>query len=334
MIENYGSVSKKALKRQKVDVFRPLRVVKYIDFSFVLENSPVEIEEGYIVADKDTGEVFASFIFKNLSNLPIKNLNIKLDFYLNNNCVPYKSIDFEYSRDELTFGIIKNRKKELKVRECNKRTLIYSGESFGSCVFVPIPENYFKKLEVTLVSVVYSNGTTENINQTVTGKKKLFSELDDISKTVYNRMNIYQSAEHYHPTIVIPQFGNKVWLCCCGNKNPASSEKCEVCAREKEYQQKNFVQSAIDESVKNLVSDPTEITFHDKTKYSQNKHLENDADIQKKIEAFEKSMENVERAEIIRQKRLWSAPIRVLIWIIGVLSIKGLLELIMYLLSL
>lgn len=333
MIENYGLVSKKALKRQKMDVFRPLRVVKYIDFSFVLENSPIEIEEGYIVADKDTGEVFASFIFKNVANLPIKSLNIKLDFYLNN-CVPYKSVYFEYSHNELTFGIIKDHKKELKVRECNKRNFINSGESFGSCVFVPIPENYFKKLEVTLVSIVYSNGEIELIDQIVTGKKKLFSELDDISKTVYNRVNIYQSAEHYHPTVVVPQFGNKVWLCCCGHKNPASAKNCEVCAREKEYQQKNFVQSAIDENVKNLVSDPTEKILHDKTKYSQTKHLENDADIQKKIEAFEKSMENIERAEIIRQKRLWSAPIRVLIWVIGILSIRGLLELLMYLLSL
>ena len=61
-------ISKQSIQRQKVDRERTLRVVKYIDYPFLLPNSPVELEEGYIVSDRVTCDVFASFIFNHIVN--------------------------------------------------------------------------------------------------------------------------------------------------------------------------------------------------------------------------------------------------------------------------
>ena len=99
---------KQSIKRQKIDRQRCLRVAKYIDYPFILPDSPVELEEGYIVADKDTGDVFASFVFKHLAEKSLKKLNIRLACYLNQN-IPYTNIDFTYSQEELTFGLIKKK---------------------------------------------------------------------------------------------------------------------------------------------------------------------------------------------------------------------------------
>ena len=166
VIDELISPNKISLKRQRVDIYRPIRIVKDIEFNSGLDNIPVAIAEGYIVSDRDTCELFASIIFKNVSNLPISSLSIRLYLYLNQN-IPYKTVDFEYSQKDLTFGIIKRKNRELKLRESNKKQRIEIGESFGDCVFVPIPETYFSKLEVALLSVVYSNGVTKEINKIV-----------------------------------------------------------------------------------------------------------------------------------------------------------------------
>ena len=71
--------------RQRKDRLRSLRVVKYTDYPFVLENCPVELTESYILADRETTEIFASFIFKNVSEKPITRLDIRLALYLNGN---------------------------------------------------------------------------------------------------------------------------------------------------------------------------------------------------------------------------------------------------------
>ncbi len=299
---DYKAISKENLKRQKVDVERALRVVKYIDYPFVLSDSPIELDEGYIVSDRQTCEVFASFIFKNVSERPIRELKVRLACYQNQN-IPYLNIDFVYSNKDLTFGIISKNGNDMKLRDANKKTFIEQSETFGSCVFIPIPESYFTKMEVILLSVTYSNGDVEQLNTVVAGDTRRYKELDDISKRVYARVNIYQAAEERYPTVVIPQFSNKVWLCCCGNKNPAASEVCEKCGREKEWQRNTVSRVALEETKRKLINDPREVTFHDKSKFRQNKHLENDKDIQKKIEQYELAIKNVAREEQRKHRR-------------------------------
>jgi len=295
-------MSKENIKRQKIDRERALRVVKYIDYPFILENSPVELVEGYIVSDRETYDVFASLIFKNIGKLPISKLNIRLSCYQNQN-IPYLNIDFTYCAEDLTFGIISYKKKELKLKESNKRASINQGESFGSCVFIPLPESYFTKMEVYISSVEFADGSVQNMNVRVAGDSKRYSELDNISKLVYTRLNIYVSAESQFPTKVIPQFTQSGWMCCCGTKNSVDSEVCELCGREKNWQKESVSATALEQTKQQLISDPTERTLHDKTNFSQNKYLEDETEIQSKIEQYEKAMENVALAEKRRERK-------------------------------
>ncbi len=293
---------REARKRQKIDYLRPLRVVKYIDFSFVLENSPVEIIDGYIVSDRDTCDVFASFVFKNVTIKRLSSLTIRLSLYQNQN-IPYQHIDFTYSQSDLNFGIISVGGRDLRLRESNKRTSVSCGETFGSCVFIPIPERYFTKMDVVLVSAEFADGEKLVMNKLVTGHTKRFSELDEISRVVYSRVNIYQSAEEKYPTRVIPQFGDNVWLCCCGTKNPSDLKYCEKCNRERDWQKESVTADAIEALRATVASDPRERNLHDKSKYAQNKFLESSDEIQLKIDQYEKAMKNIALDEKMKHKR-------------------------------
>lgn len=100
MNEKAKRTRKAHIKRRKFDSMRSLRVVKHFDYPFVLENSFIEVTEGYIFSDRDTYDVFASFVFKNLSEKELKRLDIRIDFYFYQN-IPYTSLDFCYSQDAL-----------------------------------------------------------------------------------------------------------------------------------------------------------------------------------------------------------------------------------------
>ncbi len=316
---------KESIKRQKRDRQRALRVAKYLDYPFVLENSPVELEKGFIVSDRESGDVFASFIFKNLSELPLKKLNIRLLCYLNQN-IPYEHIDFTYSQDELTFGIIQKNGEDMKLRDANKRTYVNQNECFGSCVFIPIPESYFTKLEVVLVSAEFSGGRVDVIDTVVAGDNKRYHELDDMSKMAYSRVNIYYAAEEKFPTKVMPQFGQQVWLCCCGNKNAIDSKVCEKCGRDMEWQKTTATADAIEESRNRMIADPNERAFHDKTKFAQNKYLESDADVQKKISQYEKAMEKIALEEKRRERNKMMFLPKMLLWFVVILFVASIFQ--------
>ena len=273
--------------------------------------------------------MFASYIFKNVSDLSIRKLNIRLSCYLNQN-IPYTTIDFTYSQDDLTFGVINVRGKDLKLKESNALKYIDKSATFGSCVYIPLPESYFTKLELTLVSVEYAGGRTETINTVVSGNAKKYQELDDISKLVYTRVNIYQAAEEKYPTKVIPQFGQTVWLCCCGHKNPDSCDMCENCGREKEWQKTAVTEEILEETKTKMVNDPRESILHDKSKYKQNKYLESDAETQKKIEQYEKAMQNIAIEEKNKHRRqmmlIPKIALAILVFYLIVFALKIIIE--------
>ncbi len=294
--------AKEYIKRQRMDRLRSLRVVKYTDYPFVLLNSPVELTESYILTDRETTEIFASFIFKNVSEKPITRLDIRLDLYRNAN-IPYTHIHFSYCREYLNFGIISKNGRQLRLRDSNRKASVERSECFGSCVYIPIPETYFSKYDIVLCKVIYADGTSEEPVITVAGNAERYKDLDNISKLVYTRVNVYDKFESYYPTVVMPSFNEKAWLCCCGNKNPETAAVCEKCGREKAVLSELMTTSAISEEKKRLVSDPREVTLHDKTDFKQNRFLENEAETRAKIEAYEKAMHNVAEAEKRRERR-------------------------------
>lgn len=309
---------KKRIKKQKTDRLRALRVVESLRFAGINKNSPVEINEGYIVTDRDTYDIFASFVFKSMSPIPISELKIRLVCYQNQN-IPYLNIDFTYSHEELTFGIIKKNKVSLKLKESNKRTSIEESECFGAAVYIPIPETYFKRMEVKLVSVTFTDGSTEKLDLVVGKDVKSFDELDDTSKIVYSRINVYENTEFSYPAVVMPEEGDHAWLCCCGTKNSNSAASCEHCGRDKAWQLQNLTVEKIEKTKQEMIADPEERVLHDKTAFKQISHRETEEEMRQKIEKYEEVMRNVAEMEKRRERRNAMILPKILIYLLVVL---------------
>lgn len=302
-MEKQATVNKRKLKhKQKNDLMRSLRIVKDFGFHYILNGSPIEPTEGFILSDRDECLVFASFVFKNVSEKKIKSLTVRIDFYYYQN-IPYTSVTFRYCKDNLSFGIINENNKELKISRSNKREFIEKGASFGKNVYIPLPESPFTKMCVVLEAAEYSDGSAENLEITLKGAGKTYSLLDRVTQKAYDAANIYKFHEHVFPTKNLPQFGNTSWLCCCGYKNSHIFEKCEKCSREKSVQQRLLSESAIENKRNELVSISSNLQYHDKTRFPQNKYLENKQDKLKKAEAIKQSRENLIRLQDERRKK-------------------------------
>lgn len=317
---------KAKIKQQKFDRQRSLRVVEYLEFSGILDGSPVEIEEGYIISDRNCCDIFASFVFKNVCEKPLKSLSIRLECYQNAN-IPYLNIDFTYCHDLLTFGSIAIRKEHFKLRDSNSRETVLKGESFGSAVYIPIPESYFKRMNVRILSAEFEDGEVKKIDMIAGGKATHITELDDLSKIVYTRLNVYQGTEEFYPTVVVPCESSTVWLCCCGNKNPVDAEICEHCRREKSIVIGQLSSDNIKETLSKMVADPTERVLHDKSEFFKNMTIGREKDEQKKIEEYEKVMKNIADMEKARERRQMMILPKILIYVGTLLFIVYLLQL-------
>ena len=302
-MEKQVARNKRNLKRrQKTDLMRSLRIVKDFGFHYILNGSPVEPTEGYVLSDRDDCLVFASFVFRNISEKRIRTLTVRIDFYYYQN-IPYTSVVFCYSKDNMSFGIINENNKELKIAKSNKREFIEKGASFGKNVYIPLPESPFTKMRAVLEAVEYSDGSTEKLEIALNGVGKTYTSLDRITQKAYDAANIYKFQERVFPTKNLPQFGKSSWLCCCGYKNPVKYEKCEKCSREKAVQQRLLSESAIEDKKKELVSVSSNIKYHDKTRFPQNKYLENKQDKLKKAEAIKQSRERLKQLQNERRKK-------------------------------
>ena len=292
---------KEDIKRQKQEKMRSFRVAEQFDYPYILQSCPVEIAEGYIIADRETTDVFAEFIFKNLAEKPLVCLVINLAFYYHQN-IPFTRIEFEYSHEHLYFGEISKNGTSIGLHKSNRRKAVLSGECFGERVYIKLPESRYTKMTLTIVSAEFADGETQVLNIPITGDGVLLTELNDIEKQVYDEKNCFEDAEKLFPTKNLPQFGSTGWLCCCGNKNPSSAAKCEKCSREKKVLESTLSKSALSDAHKVIIADPKRIAFHDKTRFSQNKFLETEAERIAKAKMSERAIANVER-EMQRKER-------------------------------
>ena len=302
------SILKQLKRQQRKDRMRIFRVVEYLDYSAVFENCPVEITEGYTICDVDNYEIFASFVFRNVSKKRIRSLDIQLICHQKLNYSVLK-IPFTYSNESYTLGTRRIEGKRIRDKRILVNPDISPCESFGETVYIPIPEDFVSKFELEILGVKYSDGTYMPINIIAGRSFTRFNELDDDEKFLYYRINIYTAAEELFPVRVMPQQGEDAWLCCCGHKNINDFEKCELCQRERDWQLENIEKERLEASVKKLREEEKSYFKDDKSEYRQDKYLQNEADIKKKVKAYELAMKNV--AELERKKeslKKWFIP--------------------------
>lgn len=294
----YTSAQRKQMKKDRQRLFR---VVERFDFSGIVDKSPVQIEDGFVIADIETNELFACLIFQNLSYKYIRSLSIRLLLYSNMN-IPYDKVYFTYSSDNATFGIREMAGEEKHF--FNKKKYphdIRPLEYFGNCAYIKLPESYFKRIEVELLSATFSNLSKQELDIVVTSKVKRISSLNDDQQYAFYHLNIYRDAESAHPTLNIPQEGDSVWLCCCGHKNLNTESICSLCKRDREWQMKTIDEFSLDSKVTELLRESDVMLRHkDNFKgYTANLSLEEQ---QKKIEDYERVIRNVAEQERKKEK--------------------------------
>lgn len=291
------------LKRVRRDRMRPLRVLEYLDNSAIFENSPVEIKEGYLISDRDNGELFLTLNLRSLSKRPISSLRIRILLYRERMVTPYLKLHYTYSWEEASFGerVINGvTRKEREVRK--DKTLIY-GEEFGEGIYIPLPDSWFKKMQIELMDVTYFDGSTEQLNLVAGSRALRYLELDDDMQDIYFSVNIFREAEQSHPIRVLPQEGQHVWLCCCGRKNPVENTMCEKCGRDKDWQLQNISVAKFEETRRTQSQDRNRRVLNDTSAYKQNKYMESKDELERKVEMCNQALERIAIQEKERDRR-------------------------------
>lgn len=332
-MDDTAPYTQKQKRQNRKNMQRMFRVVEYFDFSGVIPDCPVQVNEGFIISDYETHELFASFSFQNTSDKPIKYLDIRLFFYQNAN-VPYEKRPFRYSYEDMTFGVRKNgsRKKKGFFGKEEYPPTIEIGESFGRFAFIRVPESYFKKVELEISKITFDDGTSVSPKLVVKDKYTPISTLRDDELYAISRLNIYAAAEEVHPTKVVPQFSKSAWLCCCGHKNLGTSTKCELCQRDRDWQKQTFTEETISKKIDEMYK-TNDHYRHDKTKYFESNALpETNEEIQHKIKEYEDAMKRLAEQEEKKKLRIKELPARIALYIIIALTAAGLIYLISVLL--
>lgn len=303
------AVRRANLKRGRRDRMRPLRVLEYLDHSAIFENSPVEIKEGYLISDRDNGELFLTLNLRTLSKRPISALRIRILLYRERMVTPYLKLQYTYSWEEATFGERVIDGVLRKDRDCRKdKTLVY-GEEFGEGIYIPLPDSWFKKMQIELVDVTYFDGSTEKLDLLAGSRALRYLELDDDLHDIYREVNIFREAEQEHPIRVMPQIGQHVWLCCCGRKNPVEKALCEKCGRDKDWQLQNLTMEKFEETRQAQSQDRNRRVLHDTSAYKQNKYMESKDELERKVEMCNQALERIAIQEKERERRqTWFLP--------------------------
>ena len=304
---------KAKLARVHRDRMRPLRVIEYLDNSAIFEESPVEIKEGYIISDRDTADLFLTMNFRSVSEKTISALDVRVILYKERTILPDKKIDFRYSWEEATFGDRVLNGIPRKERECKKDKTIVLGEEFGEGIFIPLPESYFKKMQIELVSVTFFDGSKKELNLIAGGRALRFMELDGDLRDAYRSLNIFQKAEETHPIRVLPQAGNSVWLCCCGRKNPLGASMCDVCGRDKDWQFENLSVERLEETI--AKNNEGKRILNDTSAYKQNKYMETEEEQKRKVELCNQALERLAVIEKQRERRQVMLLPKILLWV-------------------
>ena len=113
--------------------------------------------------------------------------------------------------------------------------------------------------------------------------------------------------EEEHPTTVIPEQGEVMWLCCCGHKNLNSTEYCTKCSRNKTWQLENLSEKALEKATDTLKQDAeVSYTRMKRSKYERTELEEDPEERMKRIEEYQRVLENVAKQQAEQSRLKWS----------------------------
>lgn len=318
MQKRENDIRRANLRRIRKDQLRPLRVVETLDCSAVFEKSPTEIRDAYVISDRKTGELFLTILLRWQSRKQPEALDICILLYRENECVPYAKLPFRYGSAEGTFGERIYQEKIRTKKECRAEPLPQYGEVFGQGIYLPLPDSYFHKLQIKLLSVVYKDGTKELLNLIANTAAPRFAELEDTLQTAYSHINAFEKAEEQHPIRVMPTAGENAWLCCCGQKNLADASCCERCGRERDWQLEHLTRQQLQSDLQRLDENRDVRILRDTTAYKQNQYIETQAERKQKEEQYNRALERLAAEERKRSRRRYTLVLKIALSVVAV----------------
>ena len=225
-----------------------VKPVKSLSFDFVFEDCPVEPVDGEIFSQVEDQSLYLSLRFKNMSDKPVEKMKAQILLYHTETAnVPDDRLTLDYDLtlppENFYAALIKPKKPGAAK----------PGEIFGEDWFFPVPESRFDRMEILIAELIYADGSRQSFNKLSTKAYSAMREsFGEFEKKAYERINVYPKLESKFPARVIPMENEKLWICCCGNKNSPDAVKCGVCGRDKLWQLKNLNMDAIEEKVTEL----------------------------------------------------------------------------------
>jgi len=201
--------------------------IEEIRFDCLFDFCPVEIIKAVTMYDIESFRYYIDLVFRNMSEVPIDEVNVMLMLYDGNN-IPFAKLP-------VTYGIA----PELGMKASYGRISyapVQPSDEFGRGIRIPLPDSYFKRLEAVVCDVAFSNGKRFVYNAQAKYIPRSLSEFTAAEKNAYDTVNIYEKLEDRFPTRFSPVVNDYSWICCCGHKNPLSAEKCEDCTRERDWE--------------------------------------------------------------------------------------------------
>ncbi|MEA4832340.1 MAG: hypothetical protein VB118_06970 [Oscillospiraceae bacterium] len=214
------------------------KLIERLDFNYLYVNCPLEITDALSVYDIDTYDYYLHFIFRSMSETPVDSVDIIILLYDNAN-VPSEKIPYTYSFEAMRMNSTKRKNKGVSSIAC--------GAEFGRGFYIPIPQSYFKKLNVVIKRISYSDQTAVEYEEAAKYSPEHLSSLSLEKKNAFDQINIYEALEDEFPTKFVAAEGQFSWMCCCGNKNPNNIARCSRCGRAKDWQLCVMSDKALDE---------------------------------------------------------------------------------------
>ncbi|HBL83795.1 MAG: hypothetical protein A2Y17_08360 [Clostridiales bacterium GWF2_38_85] len=295
-------------RQEKQKIYMPLQT---LNFDFIYPNSPVEFVDGYICYETESYRYYAVLKLQNVGQKKIKSVEIKFLCYQYAN-IPYEKISFVYSFDKKTLGKIiekdKENEKKLFLHKEKPRPFIEHGDIFGDEVYIELPDSYFKRIELELITVSFEDGEKIKFESLQSYRGKKFSQMNDKKKYAYERVNIYRAIEEEFPIKNLPIAFENAWLCCCGQKNIISDTSCSRCHRSLDWQLSNINEDFFDNVIKQENDDPGSFPNYKNFlkasfKSGMNNYI-NEIELEKKRKMAEQAEANLKIQMELKEKKL------------------------------
>ena len=160
------------------------RYYKDIDtqtFDFIYGDSPVELIDRTSCYDIETFKYYLKVRLRNVSGRDIASVKIRVDLYDGISILPYKKLDYVYK--------VRKKKKE-------------NTDIIGDSDYIPIPESYYKSLDINIISVTFAKGETVELGLSSMKKAKLISDQPNHIITACEslfRFNVYLYLHNFAP---------------------------------------------------------------------------------------------------------------------------------------